>query len=362
MAATATLPASSGRAIETKPHFAVLDGLRGIAAIGVVTFHFMEMAIWDYSRLWIGHGFLAVDFFFCLSGFVMGYAYDDRIATMGLGQFLKSRLIRLHPLVVVGTLLGLIAFYLNPFGATAAYSPGRIALIFGASLLMIPFGVMKERGFNLFGLNAPAWSLFWEYVANLVFAVALWRIKRRRTLAFLTVAAAVLLCWVGHRAGHFSGGWSTQNFWDGGARVAFSFMAGLLVYRMKWRPRTPLGFGLLSVLLVLALAMPYAEGAWVREAAVIVIYFPLLVALGAGARVSPRVERVCKFSGDLSYPLYMTHYSVVWMWGDFAAKHKLAESGLGSAVLCGVVLMVAFGWLVMVTFDKPVRACLRAKW
>src|SRR5215469_14511443 len=199
MAATATLPASSITATQSRPHFAVLDGLRGVAAIGVVTFHFMEMVIWNYSKLWIGHGFLAVDFFFCLSGFVMGYAYDDRIAAMGLGGFLKSRLIRLHPLVVLGSVLGLIAFYANPFGVIPGYGHGRIALIFAASLLMIPFGVMKERVYNLFTLNAPAWSLFWEYVANLAFALVLFRI-RRRFLAVLTVAAAVVLCWVGHRA------------------------------------------------------------------------------------------------------------------------------------------------------------------
>ena len=118
---------------------------------------------------------------------------------------------------------------------------------------------------------------------------------------------------------------------------------------------------MLSLLLVLALAMPYAEGAWVREAAVIVIYFPMLVVLGAGTTVSPQVERLCKFSGDLSYPLYMTHYSVIWIWGDLAEKHKLAVSGLGPAVACGVVAMVAFAWLVMVFFDAPVRAYLRAK-
>jgi peptidoglycan/LPS O-acetylase OafA/YrhL len=319
------------------------------------------MVIWNYSKLWIGHGFLAVDFFFCLSGFVMGYAYDDRIAGMGLGRFLKARIIRLHPLVVLGTLLGLIAFYANPFGVIPGYGPGKVALMVAASLLMIPYGVMKERVYNLFSLNAPAWSLFWEYVASLVFGVVLYRI-RRGYLALLTAIAAVLLCWVGHRAGNFSGGWSTQNFWDGGARIAFSFMAGLLVYRMGWRLRTRLGFGTLSVLLMLGLAMPYAEGAWVREAAVIVIYFPLLLVLGAGAMVSPQVERLCKFSGDLSYPLYMTHYAVIWMWGDFAKKHNLAVSGLGPAVLCGVIVMVAFGSLVMIFFDKPVRAYLRAKW
>jgi peptidoglycan/LPS O-acetylase OafA/YrhL len=346
---------------QTKPHFEVLDGLRGVAAVGVVTFHFMEMVIWNYSKLWIGHGFLAVDFFFCLSGFVMGYAYDDRLAKMGLGTFLKARLIRLQPLVVLGSVLGLIAFYANPFGVTPGYGPGKVALMFAASLLLIPYGAMKERSQNLFSLNAPAWSLFWEYVANVVFGIVLYRI-RRSLLAVLTIAAAVLLCWVGHRAGELSGGWSSRNFWDGGARVAFSFMAGLLVYRMGWRLRTGLGFGSLSILLVLALAMPYARGGWIREAAVIILYFPLLIALGAGATVSPRVERLCRFSGDLSYPLYMTHYSVIWIWGDFAVKHNLATGGLAPDVICGVIIMVAFAYLVMVAYDKPVRAYLRARW
>ena len=131
---------------------------------------------------------------------------------------------------------------------------------------------------------------------------------------------------------------------------------------MEWRLRTRLGFGALSVLLLLALAMPYAHGGWIREVAVIVVYFPLLVALGAGAMVSPRVERLCKFSGDLSYPLYMTHYAVIWIWGDFAVKHKLATGGMGPYVICGVATMVAFACLVMVAYDKPVRAYLRARW
>jgi peptidoglycan/LPS O-acetylase OafA/YrhL len=361
MAESSTVPVETAAGRQTKPHFEVLDGLRGVAAVGVVTFHFMEMVIWNYSKLWIGHGFLAVDFFFCLSGFVMGYAYDDRLAKMGLRTFLKARLIRLHPLVVLGTVLGLIAFYANPFGVTPGYGPGKVALMFVASLLLIPYGAMKERSQNLFSLNAPAWSLFWEYVANVVFGIALYRIKRS-LLVVLTVAAAVLLCWVGHRAGELSGGWSARNFWDGGARVAFSFMAGLLVYRMGWRLRTRLGFGALSLLLVLAFAMPYAPGGWKREAAVIVLYFPLLIALGAGATVSPRVERLCRFSGDLSYPLYMTHYSVIWIWGDFAVKHKLATGGLAPDVICGVTIMVAFAYVVMVAYDKPVRAYLRARW
>ena len=343
----------------TRPHFPLLDGLRGVAAIGVVTFHFMEMVIYNYNVLWIAHGFLAVDFFFCLSGFVMGYAYDNRIQTMGLKRFFQARLIRLHPMVVFGTLLGLIAFYANPFGVTPGYSATKMALIVAASLLMIPYGSMPERGQNLFCLNAPAWSLFWEYVANIVFAVILWRL-RRGALIVLTLAAAVLLCCTAAHAGNLPGGWSIRNFWDGGARVAFSFLAGLLVYRTGWKLRTPLGFGALSLLLLLSFVIPYATGAWIREAAVIILFYPLLVVLGAGASVSPRVQKLCRFSGDLSYPLYMTHYCVLWIWGDFAAKYKPTGAALAGYVTCGVVTMIAVGCLVMVAYDKPVRKYLQA--
>src|ERR1700748_3183694 len=93
--------------LKTKQHFEILDGMRGIAAISVVVFHFMEVIITDYSQNFIGHGFLAVDFFFCLSGFVIAYAYDDRIRQMGKANFFKARLIRLRPLVILGSVLGL---------------------------------------------------------------------------------------------------------------------------------------------------------------------------------------------------------------------------------------------------------------
>jgi peptidoglycan/LPS O-acetylase OafA/YrhL len=343
-----------------KPHFEVLDDLRGIAALCVVIFHFSEMVIWDYSKLWIGHGFLAVDFFFCLSGFVLGYAYDDRIAKMGLGKFLRSRLIRLHPMVIFGAVLGVAAFYLNPFGVTPGYHSARIALIFAASLLLIPYGAMQERGRNLFSLNAPSWSLFWEYIASLIFGLVLYRVRRGALIA-LTVVAAAALCWIGHRAGNLSGGWSARNFWDGGARVAFSFPAGLLIYRLGWKLRTRLGFVALSFLLVLALAMRYAQGAWVREAIVILVGFPLIVSLGAGASVTPRIERLCRFSGDMSYPLYMTHYGVIWIWGDYAAKHHLASTSLWTAIALGVCIMVAFAWAVLRGYDEPIRRYLSAK-
>ena len=347
--------------LRTRQHFEVLDGLRGIAALAVVIFHFMEEAIPDYSKNFIGHGYLAVDFFFCLSGFVIAYAYDDRIEKMGVVEFLKSRLIRLHPLVVLGSVLGLFAFLFDPFAAhPPAEGAGKIALIFLTSVLLIPFPVVAERTFNLFSLNAPAWSLFWEYIASIFYAFILYRLSRRSLLFFTTLAAAVL-CIVGYRAGSLGGGWGGPNFWDGGARVAWSFLAGLLVYRSNWIIRTRLGFGGLSILLMAAFLMPYFKWNWLAESLVVLFYFPLLVALGAGALLTKRSERLCIFSGKISYPLYMTHFAVIWMFSNYYRAHRPGTMQLALIVTIGVILLIGVAYVAMVAYDIPVRRYLTSK-
>lgn len=176
-----------------------------------------------------------------------------------------------------------------------------------------------------------------------------------------TIIAAIVLCAVGHRAGNLWAGFNGKTFWTGAARVSFSFMAGLLVHRSRWIIRTKLGFGSLSVLLLLAFVMPYAKGAWVWEAAVIVVYFPLLVVLGAGATLGPRTETLCKLGGDLSYPLYMTHYAVIWSFGEFYERYKPDMAHTALYVIGGVLILTAFAYLVMVFYDLPVRAFLRSR-
>ena len=157
-----------------KPHFAVLDGLRGVAAVGVVTFHFMEMVIWNYSKLWIGHGFLAVDFFFCPLGFCDGLCLRRSPANDGALELSEGAA---DPAPSPGGAWGdprpdrLLCPI--PFGVTPGYGWEKVALMLVASLLLIPYGVMKERGQNLFSLNAPAWSLFWESMWRMWFSA--WR-------------------------------------------------------------------------------------------------------------------------------------------------------------------------------------------
>jgi len=356
-----TAATTSSTSLPTKQHFEILDGLRGIAALAVVLFHFMEWVYTDPTKNFIGHGFLAVDFFFCLSGFVIGYAYDDRIAKMGLRKFFISRIIRLHPLVIAGSILGLLAFLFDPFGGhTELYSNGKIILTFLCSLFMIPLPIIADRGFNLFSFNAPAWSLFWEYIANIVYAFVLYRIGRSYLL-LLTIISALAICYVSYSSGNLLGGWSGPTFWDGCARISYSFLAGLLIYRSDWIIKNKLGFIGLSILLLLAFIMPFSNWNWLSEPLVVLLYFPLLIALGAGAVLTPNFKKVCVFSGNISYPLYMTHYAVLWMFGNYYTTHKPDNMQLTTIVISGLILLVGFAYLVMAFYDIPVRKYLSDK-
>lgn len=346
---------------QTKAHFNILDGLRGLAAIAVVIFHFMEWAYGDFTKNFIAHGFLAVDFFFCLSGFVIGYAYDDRIGQMGLAAFFKSRIIRLHPLVIAGSILGLLAFLFDPFGGhPELYSAGRILLVFVCSIFLIPFPVLEDRGFNLFSFNAPSWSLFWEYIANIAYALLLHKISRQ-LLVVLTAIAAVFLCVVAYRSGNLLGGWSGPTFWDGLARISYSFLAGLLIFRSNWVIKNSLGFIGVAILLSLAFVMPFSAWNWVSEPLVVLFYFPLLISLGAGAVLSPGLKKICIFSGKISYPLYMTHYAVLWMFGNYYMTNKPDTLQLSIIIIISLVALLGFAYLVMKFFDVPLRRYLSRK-
>ena len=174
---------------DTKPHYALLDGLRGVAALLVVWYHVFEgyqFASGSAIIQEINHGYLAVDFFFILSGFVIGYAYDDRWGkTLTLGKFFKSRLIRLHPMVVMGALIGLVMFILQgavTWNGTPASVPAMMTALLCAMLMIpaLPGGGYEVRGNGeMFPLNGPAWLLFFEYIGNILYALFIRRLSTR---------------------------------------------------------------------------------------------------------------------------------------------------------------------------------------
>lgn len=347
--------------IKTKKHYEILDGLRGVAAISVVIFHFLEMVYTDYSKNIFAHSYLAVDFFFCLSGFVIAYAYDDRIEKIGVGKFLKSRLIRLHPLVIIGSILGLIGYFLVPYGDITNRSIPELLLIFVCSLLLIPLPIMKERYGNNFGLNAPAWSLFWEYIINIVYVLILWRLPRR-VLLLLTFLAAIVLAYASYNTRGLVGGWGGDTFWDGCARVSYSFLAGMLVYRFKWIIRTKLGFLGLTILLIPAFTYPFnSEWNFLTEPIIVLFYFPLLVALGAGATTSSKTKNICTFSGNISYPLYMSHFFAIWIFGTYQNIYKFSGFSLFAVVSLCTLIMISIAYLTMTYIDVPIRNYLAQK-
>ena len=168
---------------DTKPHYNILDGLRGVAALTVVCFHLFEAYATSHLDQKINHGYLAVDFFFILSGFVVGYAYDDRWKTMCITDFLKRRFIRLHPMVVLGAVIGAVMFYFQGCSVWDVSQVSAMALILATLMntFLIPATPgMEIRGVGeMYPLNGPSWSLFFEYMGNILYAFFLHKLSTK---------------------------------------------------------------------------------------------------------------------------------------------------------------------------------------
>lgn len=273
--------------LASKPRYAILDGLRGVAALVVILFHGFETYIPFFGTQHINHGYLAVDFFFVLSGFVIGYAYDDRWDRMSTWSFFKRRLIRLHPMVVAGTLFGACLFFFGEsdyFSLIGGTEPWKFFLCIVLGLLMIPAGTgLDIRGWGeTNSLNGPNWSLTFEYIGNILYAFVLRRLPTV-VLGMLCVASAFLtmnlaLGW--DVFGFFAqpkydviGGWSItpDQMYVGFSRLLYPFLCGLLISRLlpkfitKENPSgSPLGirggFWWASLLLVVLFAVPQIGG------------------------------------------------------------------------------------------------------
>ena len=345
--------------LSAKPHFEILDGLRGLAAIAVVIFHFMEIAVPDYSNNFISHAYLAVDFFFCLSGFVIAYAYDQRIAKIGIAQFFKLRLIRLHPLVIIGSIIGLLVFIFDPFTNLYQTYADKTLLLFLSSCLMIPYPAIRERFFCLFHLNPPTWSLFWEYVANIFYALVLVRLGNK-VLWFLTIIAAFILLYESKQSHYLGVGWGGDNAAGGAIRVFYSFLAGILTYRSTWIIRSKLGFIPIGILLLLAFMIPFSKTYnWLIDPLVVVFYFPVLVMLGAGIQANTTGRKICQFSGDISYPIYMIHYPFIWLFMSYVEKHKPSLAIMSLITVVGTISLILLAYLILKYVDDPLRKLLK---
>lgn len=377
--------------LASKPRYEILDGLRGVAAMIVVAFHIFETysAGPDYQIL--NHGYLAVDFFFVLSGFVIGYAYDDRWDKMSTWNFFKRRLIRLHPMLIMGTIIGAIFFYLGDssnfplIGETPWWKV--VALMIFCCTMLPALKSWDIRGWTETNpLNGATWSLMWEYLANIVYALFIRRFSKTILAIFVICSAFItldiclnldvfgLLQGRMYAANTVIGGWSidAEQGYIGVGRLLYPFFCGLLISRIGKFIQVRGAFWWCSLLVAILLCMPCIHGGergtWtcgngIYNVFAILIMFPLIVSMGAGSKITDkRSIAVCKCLGEISYPLYVTHYPLVYLQMAWAATHKAAPLGTHVFVaVCLFLLAVSIAWAAYKLYDVPVREWLKKK-
>ena len=365
---------------ESKPHYEILDGLRGVAALLVVFFHVFEVhSNGDHSKQIINHGYLAVDFFFLLSGFVLGYAYDDRWNKMTLKDFFKRRIIRLQPMIIVGTLIGALLFYFQDspglgWGGIHDVPTWKMLIVMLIGFTLIPVGRgLDIRGWNeMHPLNGPAWSLFLEYIANIAYALVLRRTSKLVLSILVVIAAGFTVQYaLTNLNGDIIGGWSIDDPTQlriGFTRLAFPFLAGLLLARTAKLHYTKNAFLVASLLLVILLSMPRigdTESLWMNglyECFCLIIMFPFIIWLGAGGKVKgKKASLFCKFLGDISYPIYITHFPIVYVYMAWVTNNGLTLKESWPVGILVVFISIAVAYATMKFYDLPIREWLRKK-
>lgn len=343
-----------------KAHFEVLDGLRGSAALLIVLFHIQGITV-DFSpaKVLVHHGHLAVDFFFCLSGFVIAYAYDERWSRMSAGSFLQARFFRLHPLVLIGATLGLISYLFDPFAGALQQVPGwRIALTYLLMLLALPAAPMPNRWTDTHPFDGPLWTLFQEYIGSLLYALVLRKLSTR-TLGILALAAGGLTLYCGVAHNTMDGGSDWASWWMAPERLAYPFLTGLWLHRVRGRlPRLHLGFLPLTLLMAAALLTPVPWNG-LYEALCVLLLFPAIIVMGAHHDNSGRLAGLCRVSGRLSYPIYITHFTFCYVFMNFVGQ---THPETGTEIIAGAAMvpfLILVAWIVSRFWDEPVRAWLK---
>jgi len=373
-------PRKSPSIADTKSRFDTLDGLRGIAAIAVMFAH-LDAAIFQ-------NAYIAVDLFFMLSGFVIAHSYTARLKNgMSGAEYIKRRVIRLYPMFLISLLVGLpvmleagatgISSYpARSVAAATAYNTFFTPYVTGSisekASLATAFPAMNLSSGEIFPLNPPAWSLFYEMVASIAFLIivrldrsALRKLIALSGLLFLFYGAFVSLENHGRSIIDFQQGWSASRLVGGFYQVFFGFTVGVFLRDIKsperrtgflnrilgWVPRRSY---YLYAIAVGVFAFPFA----VRGIYPLIMIFcvaPLLVVCGSKVVCTSRVEMyIARFLGWISYPVYLLHFPVGR--AVFMVLGKSNGLALPLFISCVVTLLSA---IVLTKFlEEPIRSAL----
>jgi peptidoglycan/LPS O-acetylase OafA/YrhL len=341
-----------------RERFTVLDGMRGVAALVVITDHVPSLTLMSL----LPGRYLAVDFFFALSGFVLAHVYGQRLAGgMPVRAFMRLRLIRLYPLYLFAALASALLMFasLAKGWIHAPWIDVAATMIFGLALLPTPQGLAV---FGMpFPLNGPSWSLFFELVVNVFYALIAPRLTWRLIAALLAVSGALLIV-TAFWFGRLDVGFLWSNFAGGFPRVAFAFFAGVMVYWLRGAWLAPALPAWACVLAMVAIFAAPAHGIWrpAFDLAAAMVLFPILIAFAANARASGRMLAVYAAMGLLSYGIYVLQTPVRDWTFLLLDKFTPSDIHLPGAARVAIVAAatLATAALLHMVYDAPVRRFL----
>lgn len=339
--------------MQKSKHYLELDGLRGVAALSVLMFHRRN---WFGGDFFLGHAYLAVDFFFILSGFVIALAYGQRLgAAHSLFPYLRDRAIRLYPLMMVGAAIGIVAARLDG-GAAAGRSLAETLGAAAASGLGAP--AIWDR--NPFWINGPIWSLFFEIAVNVFYGLIAFGLTTRR-LAMLIIASVLIMLLISWHMGGFVVGGHRSTLPMGIVRVVASFFVGVALHRLHVGGLLANGgrrWWVAPILVASFIILP-KDSTWsfLYDPIVVFILYPVLVLAAAGSAAI--IPRVAVWSGAVSFPLYVTHEPLL----KLMERALLPAGGSGpiAVKITCVCATVLIAWIALRFYDVPIRTMLRAR-
>lgn len=336
-----------------------LDGLRGVAAVLVSLMHFQAYII----PMKINSGYLAVDMFFLMSGFVISYSYSEKIRSgMGSWDFFISRLIRLYPLYILGIgILVSIRIVALVIGRSQNYTWPHLAFALIPEMLFLPSPPYGKEADVLYELNFPAWSLLSEIAVNIAFACVIKNKLEKYIPAFILLSCSVIIVFI-LIFGSANAGNTWSTIWAGPIRVCFSFFLGMYIYRIYETGKLPkVSLPILIVLMLSVIVMVFDPGKFRKlyDVFCIVFVFPVMLIILVNNKSSDKF-RIFSILGLISYPLYALHAPVVG--GFVGTVERLTHRNLSLYSpyfgLLMILLICLFSYTIAIRYDAWLRRLL----
>jgi peptidoglycan/LPS O-acetylase OafA/YrhL len=335
--------------------FYTIDGLRGMAALLVVMRHIVPL---HGGHLNFQSSYLAVELFFLFSGFVIAHAYDRRFAAgLGFWTFVKVRLIRLYPLYLLGFAIAVLTIPAARLAGLRTWPLDPLVILPG--LVILPIWINFAGGL-LYPFNNPSWTLFFELIANFVYALVVKRLSNR-VLVGVVLVSAIFLAWTAFHFGNLDVGYNRKHFIGGFGRVFFSFFAGAAVYRLQAARPCPLRISpwilMIAAAFLLTNTIPKGLDRELYDTACALVIFPVFAYLATAVEPGPRGQRLFVLGGAVSYALYLIHAP---LGGVLNTVFVVAGKPKGSIALALAFVACAsvIAWLAETYYDAPVRRWL----